>query len=67
MNNGMKSGLLIIFISVLGIVFFTVKGSPVPEFFPKFLLVGGIMTGGGILVYLKNRGKENKEDEGRHL
>lgn len=67
MNNGTKSGLIILFISILGIVFFTIQGSEIPVFFTRFLIVGGLMTGGGILVHLRDRGKEKKEDEGRHL
>ena len=56
-NNGLKSGLLIMFISVLGIVGFLVSGNPIPVFFKRFLVVGFIITFIGLATNSSKGGK----------
>ena len=63
MNNGLKSGLLIIGISLLGIAFFLISGREMPNFFPRFLLVGAIVSALG--VYGAYQDKKEKNDEKR--
>ena len=65
MNNGLKSGLLIIGISILGIVFFTVSGRELPSFFTRFLIMGVVITALGI--YATYMSKKEKNDDSKRL
>ena len=49
-NNGLKSGFLIVFISILGIMFFKIKGDPIPVFFTRFLVVGIVVSAAGFFT-----------------
>ena len=61
MNNGLKSGLLIVGISILGIAFFMISGREMPSFFPRFLIMGVIISALGLYAYATDKKEKNDE------
>ncbi|MBP3816434.1 MAG: hypothetical protein J6H21_06170 [Firmicutes bacterium] len=66
LNNGLKSGVIILLISIAGIVIFNALGRPVPVFFTRFLVMGVLITIAGLFVLLRDVNND-KDDEGRRL
>ncbi len=63
MNNGLKVGLLILGISVLGIAFFFISGREMHPFFPRFFIMGVVITALGVFATFQE--KKDKNDEKR--
>ncbi len=63
MNNGIKVGLIIIGISILGFAFFTISGREMPSFFTRFMIMGVVITALGVYAIFAE--KKDKNDERR--
>ena len=66
LNNGLKSGIIIVLISLIGIIVFSVMGKPIPVFFIRFLVMGALITIAGVFVLFRDS-KDDKKDQGRRL